>query len=89
MLPFPQHLLFSHQTTEVEQPAVDAELKAEERLSQAAPSPEQITENPRPEAANSQSQEVTSLYSSPEPEPAAVIKDESGTIHVQDRTLDR
>lgn len=68
---------------------MDAELKAEERLSQAAPSPEQITENPRPEAANSQSQEVTSLYSSNEPEPAAEIKDESETIHVQDQTLDR
>lgn len=68
---------------------MEAELKADDGLSQAAPSPERITENPLPEAADSQRQEVTSLYSSPEPEPAAEIKDESGTIHVQDDTLDR
>lgn len=68
---------------------MDAELKADNRLSQAAPSPEQITENPLPEAANSRSQEATTLYSSTEPEPAAESKDESGTVHLQDDTLDR
>lgn len=68
---------------------MDAELKADNTLSQPAPSPKQITENPLPEAANRQKQEVTPLYSSTEPEPAAEIKDESGTIHLRDDTLDR
>lgn len=88
ILHFPQQLVFSHPTTEVEQPVVDVELKADDRLSQPAPPPDKISENPLPEAANHQSQEATSLSSSPEPEPAAEIKDGSGSIH-QDDTLDR
>lgn len=89
ILHFPQQRLFSHQTTEVEEPLLDVELKAEDRVSPPVSSPEQITEDPLPEAANTQKQEATSLHSSPEPEPAAEIKDESGAIDLQDDTPDR
>lgn len=82
-------LMFSHQTIRVEKPLVDAKLKAEDRLSQPAPSSEQITEHPLPEAAASLNQEVTSLHSSAEPEPASENKDESGTVQLQDDTPDR
>lgn len=81
--------LFYHQTIEVEQPLVDAKSKADDRLSQPLQSSEQIAENPLSEAATSQNQEGTTLYSSTEPEPAREVKDESGIIHLPEDTRDR
>lgn len=89
ILHFPEQRLFSHQTTEVEEPLLDVELKTEDRVSPPVSSPERITEDPLPEAANTQKQEATSLHSSPEPQPAAEIKDESDTIDLQDDASDR
>lgn len=73
----------------MEEPLLDVELKTEDRVSQPVSSPKRITEDPLPEAANTQKQEATSQHSSPEPEPAAEIKDESGTMNLQDDASDR
>lgn len=63
---------------------MDAKFKATDRISQPAPSSEQIIEDPLPVAATNLNQEVTTLYESAEPDPAGEIKDESGTIQLQD-----
>lgn len=75
----------------MDKPVVDVQLEADERVLQLEPEPEQIPENPLPEAANTQNKETVSLHSTPDPLPgsAAELKDEPNTINLQDGTPDR